>query len=105
MQKHHKRILNHTRITPAQQEPSCRLGKPLDTHTKLEKDQTSVVVQPCVPQNTFSKLQTKSKASRIDPRSILNNCNTYDWDLLVIVTEGKLSIEDKEKNKDLLPLM
>ena len=47
-------------------------------HTKLEKDQTSVVAQPCLPQTTFSKLQIKPKASRIDPRSILNNCNTYD---------------------------
>jgi len=30
MQKHHKRLLNHTRITPAQQEPSCR---PTTRHT------------------------------------------------------------------------
>jgi len=65
-------------ITPAQQEPSCRLGKPPSTHTKLEKDQTLVVAQPCLPQTTFSKLQTKPKASRIDPRSIFNSCNTYD---------------------------
>jgi len=43
MQKHHKILLNHTRITPAQQEPSYRPGKPLGTHTKLEKDQSSVV--------------------------------------------------------------
>jgi len=43
MQKHHKRLLNQTRITPAQQDPSCKLGKPPGTHTKLEKDQTSVV--------------------------------------------------------------
>ena len=78
MQKHHKRLLNHTRITPAQQEPSCRPGKPPGTHTKLEKDQTSVVAQPCLPQTTFSKLQTKPKASRIDPRSIFNNCTLYD---------------------------
>jgi len=40
MQKHHKRPLNHTRITPAHQEPSCRPRKPPGTHTKLEKDQT-----------------------------------------------------------------
>jgi len=33
------RLLNHTRITPAQQEPSCRPGKPPGTHTRLEKDQ------------------------------------------------------------------
>jgi len=56
MQKHHKRLLNHTRITPAYQEPSCRPGKPPGTHTKLEKDQTLVVAQPCLPQTTFSKL-------------------------------------------------
>ena len=61
MQKHHKRLLNHTRITPAQQEPSCRPGKPPGTHTKLDKDQTLVVAQPCLPQTTFSKLQTKPK--------------------------------------------
>jgi len=78
MQKHHKRLLNHTRITPAQQEPSCRPGKPPGTHIKIEKDQTSVVAQTCLPQTTFSKLQTKPKASRIDPRSIFNSCNTYD---------------------------
>jgi len=35
--------LNHTRVTLAQQEPSYRPGKPPGTHTKLEKDQTSVV--------------------------------------------------------------
>jgi len=78
MQKHHKRLLNYTRITPAQQEPSCRPGKPPGTHTNLEKDQTSVVAQPSLPETTFSKLQNKSKALRIDPRSIFNSCNTYD---------------------------
>ena len=65
-------------ITPAQQEPSYKPGKPLGTHTKLEKDQTLVVAQSCLPQTTFSKLQTKPKAPRIDPRSIFNSCNTYD---------------------------
>ena len=78
MQKHHKRLLNHTRITPAQQEPSCRPRKPPGTHTKLEKDQTLVVAQPSLPQTTFSKLQTKLKALRIDPRSIFNCCKLYD---------------------------
>ena len=68
MQKPHKRLFNHTRVTPAQQEPSCRPGKPLGTHTKLDKDQTLVVAQPSLPQTTFSKLQTKPKAPRIDPR-------------------------------------
>jgi len=60
------------------QEPSCRPGKPPGTHPKLEKDQTLVIAQPCLPQTTFSKLQIKPKASRIDPRSIFNSCNTYD---------------------------
>jgi len=78
MQKHHKRLLNHTRITPAQQETSCKPGKPPDTHTKLEKDQTLVVAQPILLETTFSTLQTKPKAPRIDPRSIFNNYNTYD---------------------------
>ena len=78
MQKHHKRLLNHKRITPTQQEPSCGPGKRPDTHKKLEKDQTSVVAQPILPQTTFSKLQTKPKAPKIDPRSIFNICNTYD---------------------------
>ena len=78
MQKHHKRLLNHTRVTPAQQEPFCRPRKPPGTHPKLEKDQTLVVAQPCLPQTTFYKLQTKPKASRIDPRSIFNSYNTYD---------------------------
>jgi len=72
MQKHHKRLLNHTRITPAQREPSYRPGKPPGTHTKLEKDQTSVVAQPSLPQTTFSKLQTKPKAPRIE------RVSTYD---------------------------
>jgi len=54
------------------------LQKPPSTHTKLEKDQTSVVAQPSLPQTTFSKLQTKPKAPRIDPRSIFNSCTTYD---------------------------
>jgi len=58
MQKHHKRLLNHPRDTPAQQEPSCRPGKPPGTHIKLEKDQTWLVAQPSLPQTTFSKLQT-----------------------------------------------
>ena len=62
MQKHHKRLLNHTRIT----------------HTKLEKDQTSVVAQPSLPQTTFSKLQTKPKAPRIDTRSIFNYWKLYN---------------------------
>ena len=77
MQKHHKRLLNHTRITLAQQEPLADLENH-QAHTKLEKDQTLVVAQPCLPQTTFSKLQSKPKAPRIDPRSIFYSCNTYD---------------------------
>jgi len=49
MQKPHKRLLNHTRITLGQQKPSCRPGKPPGTHTKLEKDQTSVVAHSSLP--------------------------------------------------------
>jgi len=78
MQKPHKRLLNHTRIAPAQQEPSYRPEKPPGTHTKLEKDQTSVVAQPNLPQTTFSKLHTKRKAPRINPRSIFNCYILYD---------------------------
>jgi len=63
-QKSHTRLLNHTRITPAQQELSCRPRKLPGTHTKLEKDQTSVVAQPCLPQTTFSKLQPQAKSSK-----------------------------------------
>jgi len=63
-QKPHTRLLNHTRITTAQQEPSCRPRKLLITHTKLEKDQTLVVAQLCLPQTTFSKLQTQTKSSK-----------------------------------------
>jgi len=78
MQKHHNRLLNHTRDTPTQQEPSCRPRKPPGTHTKLEKDQTSVVAHRSLPQTTFFKLQTKPKATRIDPRSIFNCYKLYN---------------------------
>jgi len=78
MQKRHKRLLNHTRIKPAQQEPSCRPGKLPCTHTKLEKDQTLVVAQSSLPQTNFSMLQTKPKAPRIDPRSIFHCYKLYD---------------------------
>jgi len=40
---HTQRLLNHTRIKPAQQDTSCRLGKPPSITKRLEKDQTSVV--------------------------------------------------------------
>jgi len=63
-QKPHIRLLNHTRITTTQQEPSCRPEKHQSTHTKLVKDQTSMVAQPCLPQTTFSKLQTQAKSSK-----------------------------------------
>ena len=78
MQKPHKRLLNHTRITPGQQKASCRPGKPPGTHTKLEKDQTSVVAHSILPQTTFSKLQTKPSTLRIDPRSIFNSYSLND---------------------------
>ena len=78
MQKPHKRLLNHTRVTPAQQEPSCTPEKPPGTHTKLKKDQTSVIAHPNLPQTTFSKLQTKPKALKIYLRSIFNYFKLYD---------------------------
>jgi len=53
-----------------------------------------VVAQPCLPQTTFSKLQTKPKASRIDPRSIFNSCNTYDH-------EGEIFHKFPESNRSL----
>jgi len=59
--KHHKRLLNHTRITPAQQEPSCRPGKPPGTHTKLEKDQSSMVAHPSLPQTTSPSFKPSQK--------------------------------------------
>jgi len=49
---------------PTQQEPSCRPGKPPGTHTKLKKDQTSILAQPYLPQTTLSKLQTQAKSSK-----------------------------------------
>jgi len=49
MQKPHKRLLNHTRVIPTQQEPSCRPWKPPVTHTNPKKDQTWVVAQPSLP--------------------------------------------------------
>jgi len=83
MQKPHKRLLNHTRITLGQQKPSYRPRKPPSTHTKLEKDQTSVVTHSGQPQTTFSKLQTKPSALRIDLRSIFNSysLNDHEWEV------------------------
>ena len=70
--------MNHTKITTTQQEPFCRLGKPPGTHTKLEKDQTSVVAQSCLPQTPSQSYKHKPKAPRIDARLIFNNCNLND---------------------------
>ena len=47
--KHTQRHFNHTRTKPAQQETSYRPEKRPGTTKKLEKDQTSVVAQPCLP--------------------------------------------------------
>ena len=77
-QNTHQRLLNHTWITTTQQDTSCRPGKPPSTHTKLEKDQTSVVTQPCLPQTPSPSFKHKPKAPRIDPRSIFNSCNLND---------------------------
>jgi len=48
------------------------------THTKLEKDQTSVVTQPCLPQTPSPKFKTKQNAPRMDLRSTFTSCNLYD---------------------------
>jgi len=70
--------LNHTRINSAQQDTSCKPGKPPSTHTKLEKDQTTVLAQPCLPQTPSPSFKHKQKAQRIDPSSIFISCNLYD---------------------------
>jgi len=44
----------------------------------MKENNHSSVAQPSLPQTTFSKLQTKPKAPRIDPRSIFNCCKLYD---------------------------
>jgi len=77
-QNTHQRLLNHTRITTIQQDTSCRPKKPPGTHTKLERDQTLVVAQPCLPQTPSPSFKHKPKAPRIDPRSIFNSCNLND---------------------------
>jgi len=69
---------NDTRITIAQQDTSFRLGKTQGTHTKLEKDQTFVVAQCCLPQTPSPSFKTKQNAPRIDPRSIFTSYNLYD---------------------------
>jgi len=66
--------LNHTIITTAQQYTSCRPEKPPSTHTKLEKDQTSMVAQPYLPQTPSPSFKHKLKA----PRSIFNCCSLND---------------------------
>jgi len=55
--------LNHTRITTAQQDNSCRLGKPPGTHTKLEKD------QPCLPQIPSPSFKHKPNQELIQDQS------------------------------------
>jgi len=59
----YKRLLNHTRITITQQDISCRLRKPPDTHKAWERsnlsDSTTLPTS-----NTFSKLQTQAKCSK-----------------------------------------
>ena len=70
MQKHTQRLFNHTRIKPAQQDTYCRPGKPLGTTKKLEKDQTLVAAQPCLPQPPSPSFKHQAKFSKNDPRSI-----------------------------------
>jgi len=59
-----KRLLNHTRIKPPQQDTSCRLGKPPSTTTKVKKDQTSVVAQTCLPKQPSSSFKHQAKCSK-----------------------------------------
>jgi len=76
MQKPHKRLLNHTRVTPAQQEPSCRPRKPPSTHTKPKKDQTWVVAQPNLPQTLSPSFKPSQRLQELiqDQSSTAVNC-------------------------------
>jgi len=63
MKKHHKRLLNHTRITQAQQESSCRLGKPPGTHKAWERSNLSgSTSQPTT--NHFLQASNQAKSSK-----------------------------------------
>jgi len=70
--------LNHIRFTTAQQDTSCRAGKPPDTYIKLEKDQISMVAQPYLPQTPSPSFKQNQNAPRIDLRSIFTSYNIYD---------------------------
>jgi len=78
MQKHTKRLFNHIRIKPAQQDTSCRPGKPPGTTKKLEKHQILVLAQHCLPQPPSPSLKHLAKCSKNDSRSIFTSCNLYD---------------------------
>ena len=77
-QNTYQTLLNHTRITTTQQDTSCRPRKPPGTHTKLKKDQTSLVAQPWLPQTPSLSFKHKLKAPRIDQRSIFNSGSLND---------------------------
>jgi len=68
--------LNHTRVTPAQQEPSCRPRKPPSTNTKLEKDQTSVVANLAYHKPLYPSFKPSQKLQELiqDQSSTTTNC-------------------------------
>ena len=59
----------------------CRPVNPPGTHTKLEKDQTSVVAQPTYHNHLLQALNTKQNDPIIDPRSIFTSYNLYDHEI------------------------
>jgi len=61
MQNPHKRLLNHTRVTPVQQEPSWRPGKPLGTHKVWERSNLNLQLL----QNVWSRRREFPRDSRI----------------------------------------
>jgi len=75
-----KDLQNHTRITAAQQDTSYRLGKLPGTHTKLEKDQTSVVAQSCLPQTPSPCFKHQAKCSKNLSKINLHQLQ-YVWSL------------------------
>jgi len=73
----HKTLKSHKNHNNTSRKPLADL-KNYQTHTKPEKDQTSVVAQPCLPQTPSPSFKHKLKAPRIDLRSIFSGCNLND---------------------------
>ena len=90
MQKHHKRLLNHTRITPAQQEASCRPGKPPGTHKGWERSNLSGnTVQPTT--NHFLQASNQAQSS--------NNWSKINLQVLQTVWSRKREFSQVSKTK------